>query len=235
MLVRLARWFGRKQQLNLQQQQRLSEWQALLGRALNLPFSETRCVVVDVETTGLNLLQDRLISIGAVAVVNGKIDFGDSFYVVLQQEAVSKKGNILVHGIGNTAQLEGVPPVEALLAFLEYLGKDPLIAFHVTFDETMIRRALREYLGFTFKHSWLDLAYVMPGLNPPLARKYRALDDWIGHSGIRIDVRHNALADAMATAQLFQIAHAQACAKNITNFAGMHDLEKAQRWVSGVS
>jgi DNA polymerase-3 subunit epsilon len=231
----LTRWFGRSPQLNLQQQQRLAEWQALLGRALNLPFSETRCVVVDVETTGLNLLQDRLISIGAVAVVNGKIDFGDSFYVVLQQQAASEKGNILVHGIGNTAQLEGVPPVEALLAFLEYLGKDPLIAFHVTFDETMIRRALREYLGFNFKHSWLDLAYVMPGLNPPLARKYRALDDWIGHSGIRIDVRHNALADALATAQLFQIAHAQACTKNITNFAGMHDLENAQRWVSGVS
>lgn len=231
----LTRWFGRSPQLNLQQQKRLAEWQALPSGGLNLPFSETRCVVVDVETTGLNLLQDRLISIGAVAVVNGKIDLGDSFYVVLQQQAVSEKGNILVHGIGNTAQLEGVPPVEALLAFLEYLGKDPLIAFHVTFDETMIRRALREYLGFTFKHSWLDLAYVMPGLNPPLARKYRALDDWIGHSGIRIDVRHNALADALATAQLFQISHAQACTKRITNFAGMHDLEKAQRWVSGVS
>lgn len=231
----LTRWFGSRPQLSLQQQQRLAEWQALPGRALNLPFRETRCVVVDVETTGLNLLQDRLISIGAVAVVNAKIDFGDSFYVVLQQQAASEKGNILVHGIGNTAQLEGVPPVEALLAFLEYLGKDPLIAFHVTFDETMIRRALREYLGFTFKHSWLDLAYVMPGLNPPLARKYRALDDWIGHSGIRIDVRHNALADALATAQLFQIAHAQACAKSITNFAGLHDLEKAQRWVTGVS
>lgn len=231
----LARWFGGRPQLNPQQQQRLAEWQALPCRELSLPFSETRCVVVDVETTGLNLLQDRLISIGSVAVVNGKIDFGDSFYAVLQQQAASEKGNILVHGIGTTAQLEGMPPVDALLAFLEYLGKDPLIAFHVTFDETMIRRALREYLGFTFRHPWLDLAYVMPGLNPPLARKYRALDDWIGHSGIRIDVRHNALADALATAQLFQIAHAQACARNITSFAGLHDLEKAQRWVSGVS
>jgi len=231
----LTRWFGNRPQLNLLQQQRLTGWQALPRRVLSLPFGETRCVVVDVETTGLNLLHDRLISIGAVAVVKGKIDFGDSFYAVLQQQAASGKGNILVHGIGTSAQLEGEHPVEALLDFLQYLGKDPLIAFHVTFDETMIRRALREYLGFTFKHPWLDLAYVMPGLNPPLARKYRALDDWIGHSGIRIDVRHNALADALATAQLFQIAHAQACAKNITNFAGLHDLEKAQRWVSGVS
>lgn len=231
----LTRWFGSKPQLDAQQQHRLQAWQSLPREALNVPLTQTRCVVVDVETTGLNLMQDRLISIGAVAVVNGKIDLADSFYVVLQQQAASAKGNILLHGIGNTAQLEGVPPAEALLDFLEYLGKAPLVAFHVTFDETMIRRALRDYLGFSLKHPWLDMAYVMPGLNPPLAHKYRALDDWLAHFDIRIDVRHNALADALATAQLFQVAYAQACKKSITDMAGLHDLEKAQRWVSGVS
>ena len=231
----LPRWLGGGPQLSLQQQQHLAAWEELPRAILGTPVSETRCVVVDVETSGLNLMEDRLISIGAVAVMNGKIALGDSFYVVLQQQAASEKGNILVHGIGTTAQLEGAPPAEALLAFLDYLGKAPLIAFHVAFDETMIRRALREYLGFSFKHPWLDLAYVMPGLNPPLARKYRALDDWIGHFGIRIDVRHNALADALATAQLFQVALAQCSKKNITDIAGLRDVEKAQRWVSRVS
>lgn len=235
MLASLMRWLGRGPQLDPRQQQHLAAWQALPRTPLNKPVIETRCVVVDVETTGLNLMQDKLISIGAVAVVNGKIALGDSFYVVLQQQAASGKGNILVHGIGATTQLEGMAPVEALLAFLDYLGKDPLIAFHVTFDETMIRRALREYLGFSFKHPWIDLAYVMPGLNPPLARKYRALDDWISHFDIRIDARHNALADALVTAQLFQLAHGQGCRKNINDFAGLMDLEKAQRWVNAVS
>lgn len=236
MLVSWVHWLlGRRAQLTLQQQQRLENWRALPRSALNLPFSGTRCVVVDVETSGLNLMEDRLISIGAVAVVNGKIALGDSFSVVLQQQAASEKGNILLHGIGTSAQLEGDPPAEALLAFLEYLGKSPLIAFHVTFDETMIRRALREYLGLAFRHPWMDMAYVMPGLNPPLAHRYRALDDWIGHFGIRIDARHNALADALATAQLFQIALAQAREKDVLDFAGLRDLERAQRWVSRVS
>ena len=235
MLFRLTRWFGSKPQLSIQQQQRLAVWQELPGVSQAEPVTETRYVVVDVETSGLNLLEDKLISIGAVAVVNGKISLGDSFYVVLQQRAASEKGNILLHGIGTAEQLEGEPPAEALLAFLDFLGKSPLIAFHVTFDETMIRRALREYLGFSFKHPWLDLAYVMPGLNPPLARKYRALDDWIGHFNIRIDVRHNALADALATAQLFQVAIAQAGKKGVTDFAGLRDVEKAQRWVDSVS
>lgn len=231
----LARWFGREAPLDAQQRQRLEAWRNLPPPQLGIPVTETRYVVVDVETSGLNLMEDRLISIGAVAVEKGKIVLGESFYVVLQQQAASEKGNILLHGIGTAEQLEGVPPADALLAFLDFLGKSPLIAFHVTFDETMIRRALREYLGLSFKHPWLDLAYVMPGLNPPLAQRFRALDDWIGHFGIRIDTRHNALADAMATAQLFQIAAAQAAGQRINSYAGLRDVEQAQRWVAGVS
>ena len=231
----LARWFGGGVQLSPLHRQRLAAWQALPAPALTTPTGESRYVVLDVETSGLNLMEDKLISIGAVAVVNGKVALGDSFYVVVQQREASEKGNILLHGIGTAEQLEGVPPADALLAFLEFLGKSPIIAFHVTFDETMIRRALRERLGFSFKHPWLDLAYVMPGLNPPLAKKYRALDDWIGHFNIRIDVRHNALADALATAQLFQVALSQAGKKDIADYAGLRDVEKAQRWVSAVS
>ena len=231
----LSGWLRGKPELSQPQQQRLGAWQVLPSVALDKSISEMRCVVVDVETTGLSLMNDRLISIGAIAVVNGKISLGDSFYVILQQQTASTKGNILLHGIGTTEQLEGVSPAEALLAFLDFLGKAPLIAFHVAFDETMIRRALRDYLGVNFKHPWLDLAYVMPGLNPPLANKYRSLDDWIAHSNIRVDVRHNALADALATAQLFQIAVAQAEKKHITEMAGLRNLEAAQRWVNSVS
>lgn len=235
MLTRFANWFGGKPKLGDEPQQRLAVWRALPPHDLKTPVTESRYVVVDVETTGLNLMQDRLISIGAVAVVNGKIALGDSFSVVLQQRAASEKGNILLHGIGRAEQLEGVPPVDALLAFLDYLGKSPLVAFHVTFDETMIRRALREYLGLNFKHPWLDLAYVMPGLHPPLSGKFRALDDWINHFNIRIDVRHNAFADALATAQLFQVANAHAAGKGIASYAELQYLEKNQRWVSAVS
>ncbi len=232
MFARLCRWFGSKPELSAAHQQRFAEWQALIPPQLDKPFSESRCVVVDVETTGLNLMQDRLISIGAVAVVNGKIVLGDSFYVVLQQQSASDKDNILIHGIGDAEQLQGELPADALLTFLEYLGKDPLAAFHVTFDETMIKHALREYLGFNFKHPWVDLAYVMPGLNPPLAKKYRALDDWIGHFNICIDARHNALADALVTAQLLQVAYSQGVRKDIVSMSELSNLEKNQRWVS---
>ena len=226
----LARLLGNKPQLSLQQQQSLSTWQKLPSASLKAPFNSARYVVVDVETSGLSLSRDRLISIGAVAVTNGQIALGDSFSVVLQQANASHKKNILLHGISSSAQTEGVPAANALLAFLEFLRKDPLIAFHVAFDRTMIRRAVREYLGCSFNHPWADMACIMPALYPALAGRYGSLDDWISHFHISNDARHDALSDALVTAQLFQIVVARARKIQITNFSGLRDLEKTRYW-----
>ncbi|OHC90936.1 MAG: DNA polymerase III subunit epsilon [Sideroxydans sp. RIFOXYB12_FULL_59_6] len=230
----LQRWFAPRAILDARQAARLAAWQTLSAPDIRLPFDAARYVVVDVETTGLNLMTDTLISIGAVAVVGGRVVMGDSFSVVLQQQQSSGKENILIHGISGSVQREGMLPADALLDFLEYLGDAPLVAFHVAFDETMIKRAMRQYLSHNFKHPWLDLAYVMPALNHDLVRSHRVLDDWIARFGIRIAARHNALADALATAQLLQIAQSQARRREIADYAGLRDLERAQRWASNV-
>jgi DNA polymerase-3 subunit epsilon len=209
----------------------LKAWQVLPNPDLASPFNAARYVVVDVETSGLNLVKDKLISIGAVAVVHGKIDLADSFYVVLQQAHASDKDNILLHGITGSAQTEGVPAAQALLEFLAYLGKAPLIAFHVTFDQTMIKRAMRDHLGLNFKHKWSDVAYIAPALYPTLSSKLNSLDDWIDHFGIRNDARHNAMADALVTAQLLQVLLHQSRTKKISSLAQLNQLESMQRWV----
>ena len=227
-----ARWLRGAPRLDEAAARRLGAWQALEKTGPHAVLERDRFVVVDVETTGLSLAKDHLIAIGAVAVKAGRIDHGDSFEIVLRQDASSDKDNILIHGIGGTAQIEGVAPGEALLRFLEYLGGDPLIAFHVDFDETMIKRALKKYLGLNFRHIWLDLAYVTPALYPELARKYRALDDWTGRFGIGNFARHSALADSLATAQLFLVAMETARQNSIEDLKGLIELEKAQRWIN---
>jgi len=227
--------FGNAPRLTEQQLVRLETWRTIPPPPMAVSVNKMRCVVVDVETSGLNLMKDRLISIGAISLINGQISLSDSFYIVLQQPNASHKDNILLHGIGGAAQIEGVPPIDALLNFLDFLGKDPLVAFHVVFDQTMIRNAISQYLGMSFKHPWVDVAYIMPALNPNLAGNLRTLDDWNGHYNIQNDARHNALADALVTAQLFQVALAQARKKNITEFSGLMDLEKSQSWLNSQS
>lgn len=225
----LRRLLGEKPQLTPQQAARLAAWRALPAPLPDRPLGEGRVVVVDVESSGLNPARDRLIAIGAVAVTDGRIRLEDSLETVLQQARVSDKTNILVHGIGGTAQRAGMPPAEALLAFLEYVGKDPLVAFHVAFDETLISRAMKGFLGLTFRHAWADLAYVAPALQPQLARRYRSLDDWMGQFRIGNYARHNALADAFATAELLLALQPQLAARKAASFRGLKALERERR------
>ncbi len=228
--MQLLKWiFGAKPELSDAQAQKLARWQALPEVELRSPIDASRYVVVDVETSGLNVNKDRLIAIGAVAVVNGKIALRDSLEIVLLQQRVSDKQNILIHGIGGTAQSEGVPPIDALLTFLEFLGRDPLIAFHVEFDQTMIGRAIREYLGFKLKHPWADLAYVAPALFPELARRCRSLDHWMTHFGIGNYARHSALADAVATAELLLALRQKMETRIPVSFQGLRDMERERR------
>jgi DNA polymerase-3 subunit epsilon len=229
----LRRWFTPHPRLAPQQQSRLSAWRELQASGQNKPLENSRCVVLDVETTGLNLMKDTLISIGAVAVVNSRIVLADSFYVVLQQRESSRKENILIHGISGSEQREGKSPADALLAFLEYLGNDPLVAFHVKFDETMIRRAMRQYLGFLFEQTWLDLAYVLPSLFPNLMHSHRGLDDWSRHFNIGNEDRHNAVADALATAQLLLVAINMVRQTRDSGYQGLRSLERTYRHASG--
>ena len=217
--------FSKQAELTPHQAKRLAAWQALPVPRHDQPFNASRYVIVDVETSGLNTARDHLIAIGAVAVTRGRIQLSDSLEIVLQQTEASEKDNILIHGIGGTVQREGTPPVDALLTFLEYLGKDPLIAFHVAFDQAMINRAFKQFLGLRFDHSWADLAYVAPALHPRIARSTRALDDWMALFGISNYARHNALADALATAELLLALRHTLETRNMTTFRDLKSLE----------
>jgi DNA polymerase-3 subunit epsilon len=233
----LTRLLGReKPVLTTDELRRLAAWQALPPADPNKPWTEARYVVVDVESSGLNVDRDRLIAIGAVAVTGGRIDLADSLEIVVQQAKVSNKDNILIHGITGEAQREGVPPAEALLVFLEYLGKDPLIAFHVAFDNTMISKTIRKYLGFRFEHGWADLAHITPALFPELTYKCRSLDQWMEHFGIGNFARHSALADALSTAELMLVLRPRLAAEKCGSFRAMRDLYLAhQRATSPLS
>ncbi len=222
----LGSLFGKRPALTPELAARLAAWQALPLPRQDSPFANSRYVVVDVESSGLNIHRDHLIAIGAVAVSNGQIQLADSLEIVLQQDRVSAKENILIHGIGGTAQREGIPPPEALLRFLEYLGKDPLVAFHVAFDESMISRAMKCFLGLNFRHAWADLAYIAPALHPQLARRLRTLDDWMGLFRIDNYARHNALADALSTAELLIALRPGLEARKAASFHGLKGLER---------
>lgn len=209
----------------------LAAWQKLPAEDLTRPHFRTRYVVVDVEASGLHMTRDRLISIGAVAVSGGLIDPQDTFEVLLRQDEVSSHENILIHGIGGSAQREGVEPAEALLRFLDFVGKAPLVAYHAEFDQAMIERAARCHLGTGLGLQWIDLAWVLPELYRERIDAQVHLDDWLALFGIGNFLRHNAVADAYATAQLLQAGLTRGAALGKESAQVFIDTEKARRWL----
>ncbi len=215
---------------------------AALRRPWSWPRPDAhRWVVLDIESSGLDPRRDRLLSVAAVAVQREgarlQMRPSDSFEVVLRQarqwtdDVPADKANILVHGIGVGAQRTGVDPAQALAAFESYAGASPLVGYHAAFDRALLERAQRAYGVAAPRRAWLDLADLAPVVRPGVAGQ--ALDDWLAVFGIHCLARHQAAADALATAELllclWPLAQRQAGAG--CDFASLQRLANARRWI----
>jgi DNA polymerase-3 subunit epsilon len=182
------------------------------------PLARQRMVVVDLETSGLDLQRDQLLAIGAVVIEHGAIDLAQQFECTLRQPGHRAGASTLIHGIAPSAVAAGRAPAEALLDFMAFVDDSPLLAFHAPFDQHMLERALREQLGYRLHHPFLDVAELAPLLCPE-APPHRSLDDWLRGFRLHASERHNASADALATAELALILFNKARRQGLDNLA----------------
>ncbi|MEQ7920041.1 3'-5' exonuclease [Xanthomonas sp. WHRI 1810A] len=179
------------------------------------PLRDQRWVVLDLETSGLNMSRDEVLSIGALVIEDGAIDFAQQFERTLLRTDHKLNPSVLIHGLGPSAIAAGTEPVEALLDFMEFLGDSPVLAFHAPFDQHMIGRALKESLGYRLQHHFFDVAEMAPMLCPQATFRQAGLDDWTGFFGLHAEERHHASADAMVTAELALILFSHARRQDI--------------------
>ncbi|AYF88914.1 3'-5' exonuclease [Pseudomonas sp. JS3066] len=202
-------WFSRRTPLApdmAARRDRLPDPQALDAR----PLRQQRFVVLDLETSGLNMSRDLVLSIGAVSIDDGAIDLGNQFECTLQRETGKLNASVLIHGIAPSELAAGVEPAEALLGFMEFLGDSPLLAFHATFDQRMLSRALKQDLDHRLRHCFLDIAELAPMLCPESGIRNGGLDQWVEYFGLQVQQRHNASADALVTAEIALILFSRA-------------------------
>jgi len=163
-----------------------------------------RWVVVDTETTGLDPAQDRLLSIGAVAIIDGRVSFGDSFEIDLEDTLPVERDAVLVHGIGQMRRAAGVPPLQAIEAWRAWARDSPAFAFHAEFDRRVMRTAAARAGLPRSTRRWLDVAELAESCIE-VSGDRRNLDAWLAHFSIEHPARHDATGDALATAQLLQV------------------------------
>lgn len=191
------------------------------------PLESVRWVVIDCETSGLDPGRDRLLSVGALAVRGTRIALGEHYVAYIRQEIPSAADNILVHGIGGDAQCGGRALPEVIAELKAYVGEGVPVAFHAPFDAGILRRH-----GLKLRHDWIDLATLMPALFPEGAPKQSSLDPWLARFGIEPQQRHDALADAAATAELLLVALAEVKRRGLDTVEGLRQTERDARWLA---
>ncbi len=168
-----------------------------------------RWVVLDVETSGLEPQEAQLLAVAAVAV---KVDWHARSLVICPGESleidirpltvVSDKSNILIHGIGQQRQQQGLALQDALPPLLQFIGSSPLLAFHAWFDKAMLARHFAMAGREKLPNPWIDIEKLCIALHPKSSAE--SLDDWLALYDIPCTARHEAAADTYAECELLQ-------------------------------
>jgi DNA polymerase-3 subunit epsilon len=99
---------------------------------------------------------------------------------------------------------------------------------HAPFDE-MEPKALE--LLVKLAHDWIDLC-LMPALFPERNPKQGTLDPWLAQFAIEPQQRHDALGDALASAELLLIALGQMKRLGLDTVEALRRTERDARWLA---
>jgi len=202
---------------------------------LDQDVTQQRYVVFDLETTGLNLARDRVVSVAACRIADGRIPLGDTFSSLVNPGREIPSSSIKIHGIV-PSMVAGAPLLKDVFdQFLQYLGTDILVGYHVRFDLHFLNRYMKQNFGFPVQNLVLDtMRLYQRTVFPAHLRAYayrfagnHGLDDAARHFGIKIPGRHTASGDALATAMIFQQILAGLVQKGQTRLRDLLSMSRA--------
>lgn len=155
-------------------------------------------IALDLEMTGLNPKLDKIIEIGAVKVIDGKIV--DTFESFINPGRWLLDDIVRLTGITNEMLEDAKSPKEVCLPLYRFLNGFVLLGHGLQFDYSFLKKyAVNE-----------DISYEAEGIDTlRLARKFltetesNRLSDLCAHFGIEHRA-HRALSDALAAHKLYQ-------------------------------
>lgn len=174
---------------------------------LDRPWRQLEYCVIDVETTGLDLKRDEIVSYGAVIVRDGRIVGRSSCYRLVRPQRVLSPDAVMVHAL-RAEDLAGAPPMSDCIDELVHLLSTRVLVAHAAWiEQAFIGRALRLH-GWRLTGPTIDTAAlarasgIFPSTDftrePPLEGVALGL-------GLPVHTPHHALGDAMTTAQLLVV------------------------------
>lgn len=164
------------------------------------PLTELAYTVFDTETTGLDPSGgDRIIQIGAVRIVNGRLLRHECFEQLVDPQRPIPAQGVAIHGI-RPEMVRGQPSIEEVLpAFHAYARDTVLVAHNAAFDMRFLQLA-EDKAGVAFDHPVLDTLLLSALVHPN--QDSHALEAIAARLGVPVVGRHTALGDALVTAEI---------------------------------
>ena len=168
---------------------------------LVLGVADLAYTVFDTETTGVEpSAGDRIISIGAMRIVNGRALRQEIFQQLVDPERSVPRDSIRIHGI-RPESLRGQPTLaQALPVFHRFCADTVLVAHNAAFDMRFLELAEPE-AGVRFTQPVLDTLLLSAIVHPH--QPDHSLEAIANRLGVAVVGRHTAIGDAMATAEIF--------------------------------
>ena len=163
-------------------------------------------VVYDTETTGLNVNDAEILSIGAVKIRGNKILTSETFEIYLKNAKEISTKSIEIHGIRPCDLENAKNSKEAIEAFLNFIGSRTLIGYFLEFDVAMINKYTKEMLGITLPNRMVEVSEIyydkqigkIPQGNVDLRFDTMLKKYDVPNMGV-----HNAVNDAIMTAMIY--------------------------------
>ena len=125
------------------------------------------CVVIDVETTGFNKDEDRILRLDAVKVAEGRIT--DKFSEYIRQEGRISPAVTELTGIDNSITDSARDEEAVIRDFIQFANDAPIISFMPEFDMGFLKEACLRY-DVSYDNPGMDLRDICRRLIPGLKR-----------------------------------------------------------------
>jgi DNA polymerase-3 subunit epsilon len=196
------------------------------------PIASVDFVVVDLETTGLDVEGASILEIGAVRV--SRLQAVDRFETFVRPPGKLPRAIVALTGIRDAMVAEAPTQKSALRSFARWLDRTPtapFVAHNASFDHRFVARGL-DLCGLPpYRGAVLCTRKLARRLVPELGR-YN-LDHLCAHFGISNCARHRALGDAEATAcalvDLLEIAQSRFELRNLGELIDLDRRPPARR------
>jgi DNA polymerase-3 subunit epsilon len=169
---------------------------------METPLNDLPVTVLDCETTGLDVKEDRIVSLAAVRVHGYRIYRSAVLDAIINPERPIPRKSTGIHGITD-AMVAGAPAFDGIRESFETLAQGTVfVGYNLPFDLAMLRREYELVDCPWDPPTFLDVLRLIVVLEPKL--QGYGLEKVAAFLGVDIHGRHTALGDTLVTAEVYR-------------------------------